>query len=437
MGLTVKEYATLHDKIANGKASPEEVKQVQQYLVDKGFNIKVDGYAGPKTMDAMNKYVKTKYTTDSEAEGTPAETAGDVNGEAANEDDEYSLSSDKLDKLGESAVNKLKESSEYNAASQKESAAIDKFKRKKEYARQDVANITQAGVDAIKLTQAINQIKQGRKAAAELKGNRPEMPQALPSQPLQKAAQEAEAQAQYGLGDRTKGYMAARDLAAYSNALAAARTAGAGQANLVGSASQGLYNDILNRNLAAGAQDEQARFAKAQYSGELANAQTKEQLANQGRQLQYGYAPKLEEWQIANAEARALTQAGNRNVSNMLSMAPYRAANLAYQYYNSRVQRGNAPVPGSPQWEAEQEAQAKFNQQKAIENLAKRQATENLIKGKINSAGSWIQGQGQNLKNWYNSNFNQSAPNVKDYYDIPNGVQAQNNYYGIPQNYLG
>jgi hypothetical protein len=436
MGLTAKEYATLHDKIASGKASADEVKQVQQYLVDKGFNVKIDGDAGPKTMAAMDKYVKTNYTADSEAEGSSAETAGDVNSEMANEGDEYSLSSDKLDALGQSAVNKLKSSSEYNAASQKEAEAIDKFKRGKEYARQDVANITQAGVDAIKLTQAINQIKQGQKAAAELKGNRPQMPQALPSQPLQKAAQDAEAAAQYGMGDRTKGYVASRDLSAYANALAAARTAGAGQANLVGSAAQGLYGETLNRNLAAGAQDEAARLGKAQFSAELANAQASEQSMNQARQLQYGYAPKLEEWQIANAEARGLTQAGNRNMSNILSMAPYRAANLAYQYYNSPVQRGNAPVPGSPQWEQQQAEQAKFNQQKAIENLARRQATENLIKGKLNSAGSWIQDQGQNVKSWYDYNLGKNSY-LKNYQDAPVGPAPQDNYYGIPQNYLG
>jgi len=441
MGLTAKEYAILHDKIAKKTASKEEIMKVQEYLNSKGYKLIVDGDAGynakeSKTMSAMNKYVKSGYPTDAEAEGTPEETAGDINGESANEGDEYSLSPDKLDALGQSAVNKLKDNSEYNAKSSKESAAIDKFKRGKEYARQDVANITQAGVDGIKLVQAINQIKQGQKAASELKGNRPQMPQALPSQPLQKAAQDAEAQAQYGLGDRTKGYVASRDLSAYANALTAARTAGAGQANLVGSAAQGLYNDTLNRNLAAGAQDEAARMAKAQFSGEMANAQAQEQALNQGRQLQYGYAPKLEEWQIANAEARGLTQAGNRNMSNILSMAPYRAANLAYQYYNSPVQRGNAPVPGSPQWEQQQAEQAKFNQQKAIENLARRQATENLIKGKLNSAGSWIQDQGQNIKSWYDYNLGKNSY-LKDYQDAPAGPMAKDNYYGIPQNYLG
>lgn len=423
--LTLEQVKALYDK--KDSLSKEDIQSIQQFLIDNGYNVKggADGVFGPSTQKAVEEVIAKSPVT---SEAPAASPVNDVIDNATKE----GLSLDQAAQELQQATNTQ------NTSDAQNNQAVSDFKKGRDYAKTDVYNIAQTGVDAIKTAQALGQIRQGSQASAKLAANRPNMPQQLPSEDLQRAAQEAQAASQYGLGDRTKGYLASRDLASYANSLAAARTAGAGQAGVMGSVAQGLSRNIMERNLQTAAADEEARLAKQQYSGGLAGAQANQQANMYGNQLQYGYAPRLAEYQQSLAEARNLQQAGNINLSNQLGVMPYRAANMAYNYYNTGQQRGYQPIQGTPEYnQMMQEKAAQGNyalQQQAIESMARKQATQQWLQNRMGSVRSAAQGVG----NWWNKNVSgnyQEMPiqDAKQYYDQP----QVNPYYGIPQNTIG
>ena len=383
--------------------SKEEATAFQTELQTKGFELPTygaDGDIGGETTSAIDSYLTSEaYTTDTAPEATPdATTTTTTNGSGTPTEPE-----DKSTAASRLAEKRLKEEEQYV----EEKGAADRFAAEKSGTQKDVYNIAQVGTDAARLAQALGQIKQGKRQREEAK--RPQLHLREVSPELQGAHQRALERTGQGFTDAERAGLAQDDLYKYSNAMQ--QVGQSGQASSIGTNAQALYGQSLKSNLSRAVADSQARQANEAYAANTAAQLAADKDKLQAYQLQYGYAPALQDYRRQVGDAAALERQGRVNVDNLMSVAPYRAANLAGDYKGAGVQRGN---------------------ETALER-------ENRIADSKERRRAWFQNMAQKFKKPQTPAVDPNAPidpqfNPNDpIYDLPdynpNLEQQQNPYY--------
>lgn len=413
------EFKKLYTKYKTSPSdlSEEDIKSIQKFLAEKGYDLSYvnksgdtvsgedaqDGIIGEKFETAINGYWNDKFMDDYEKEAlevgedgryvNPEEAYSLVDAYGGVNDgrlpssidlkrfpDEFSFDGYERASVGDDtllltpqekvgfdmrqrASERIKQEAETNRLAQEESdarAALDKDVQKK---RADIYNTMLLGGDLMKTAQAISQIQAGKNQRQQLK--RPEMPEIRPNELLREAAQDAQADAQYGLSDSARSAMNQTDLSNYVNALSAIKTSSGGQASNVGPQLQALYRQAIQRNLSNAMANDQLKNEKSRIAANLAGQSASEQAQLNRMNLEYGYMPRLKEYNAAMGEARRTEQVGRANMNNIFDTAKYHLSNVIPQYYRGQEQSGQMPLQGTQarrDYDAELEAEKRVRQ---------------------------------------------------------------------------
>lgn len=408
--MNVKEFIDIYNKYKNGtQLTTDESSMLQQFLVDKGYDIGpsgVDGNIGNNTKKALSEYESSgDLNTDIETYYSSADPMAKQGGKYLNPmavldavetgevewsdvdrsafDEDWLLSNNisptefKTGELGDGFANIQAAHGDMLADYRTRVEAGEKLQADRDYARADIYNITKGAVDVTKAVEAASQIAQGRETREELEANRPDAPLQARGEELREATQEAGARAQRGLSQQSLGALGARDMAAFANAMRAAQTFSGGQASVGGSLASKAYRDALDRNLSTVLQNEAANQANFQQYAQLAGARANE-LADINRVNQRNHEMDRQEYNRALGEAAALERTGRVNRANLLATLPTTAANITRQYYKVGQQRGNKPLEGTPEAVA-------FDANREAFRLAKKQKMQSDLDNMINA----------------------------------------------------
>ena len=314
--------------------SSEEQTSFQQYLIDSGHDLPkygADGEIGDETKSALESFKKSDDFTSTESTNAPAQsdassqTEGNVGSPEANQ---------------ESALQrKVRQTREKSSSFAENEGARQKFEKDKGFATRDAYNLVQTGVDASRLASAIGQIKSGKRQRDE--AEKPSFNQREVSPELQGRYNQALARSQKGFTDAERSAMSQDDLYKYSNALQGVGALGQGQASIAGVGAQALHGQSLKSNLQRTVADAQARQSNEAYATQAASALAQDKDSLYRTNLQANYAPALQDYRRQLGEAGITERQGRVNMDNLMSVAPYRTANIANQYFGRNVQRGN------------------------------------------------------------------------------------------------
>jgi hypothetical protein len=287
----------------------------------------------------------------------------------------------RMGKLQGKQNEKLKRSKEEQDKALASKKGGEDFLREKGYAKQDAYNLAQTGVDAARLAQAMQQINAGKQQREDAK--KPSLNLREVSPELKNSYQRALAETGRGFSDAERSAMQQDDLSKYSNALKSTGALGSGQAGLSGVGAQALYGSSLKSNLDRVKADAELRGRNNAYADQAGQslAADKASLANQ--QLQFGYAPALEEYHRQLGEAGITERQGRVNMDKLMSTSPYRIGNMVDDYYGRSVYRGD-------------QSASDFNQARANERANLRSAPNRIASG-VKNAGNNIVGGAQGL----------------------------------------
>lgn len=315
--------------------SEDERKQFQQYLVDKGYDLPehgVDGVIGTETINAMNNYIASdQYKTDFTES---PDTAGPVADPVVDDPDNPDNPSDNLTPLQRIEM----ESAKRAQADADKAKAINKFENDRDRFGRDIYNISQAGVDLSRLASSLGQIRSGQRQRQE--AVRPQLNQRELSPELRASYQRTLPLVNKGFSDRERAALAEQNLYGYANALNSVGALGQGQSSIAGVGAQRLHGLNLKNNLNTAVADAQARMGNLSLNMQAGNALAADRDSLYRTSLQYDYLPKLREYLSRLGEAGITERQGRSNLDKLLSQAPYRAHNLAHDYYGTKVQTG-------------------------------------------------------------------------------------------------
>jgi len=304
------------DKNHFDNLSKDEIKYVQKYLMEKGFDLSnygADGVIGEETLSAIDSY------------GSAAEQVPEILEEGINQDrNEGESQEDYISR-------RISEKQSRDAEIQNQENIDKQFQRDRGIASRDAYNITQGAVDLGRLASSINQIKQGKRQRND--AERPEYTPRPVSPELKNQYYTALKDSQKGFTDSERSAMDESNLYAHANSLRSVAALGSGQAGISASGAQALHGKNLKNNLNSAIANAQARQSNQAFATDAARslAADKNDIYRMG--MQYNYLPKLQEYRRSLGEASALERQGRVNLDNLASLAPYRAVNMVRDNY--------------------------------------------------------------------------------------------------------
>lgn len=314
---------------------PEEDRRAfQQELINRGYELPkfgADGDIGDETKTAFLEFAKSD-----EFAGAVVPSVNSAENNDGNTDTPDNNTGD--GNTGNAWANRLDKVAQENKIYADNKAAADNFNREKGLAQRDVYNAGLVGTDLARLGSALSQIKTGKQQQED--AVRPTMPMREVSPELSGAYQRSLANTGRGFTDAERAGMSSLDLAALSNSLKSVGALNAGQSSVAGVGAQQIHNNMIKENLRRGVADAQARQANDAYTAQTGQALARDKDSLFRSQLQFGYMPALKDYRNKMRDAMLTEQQGRVNMDNLLSVAPYRSANLVKDYYGGGVSRG-------------------------------------------------------------------------------------------------
>lgn len=229
--------------------------------------------------------------------------------------------------------------------SDQERTAKGKAFRELEYKKEDVSNVATAALTAGKLAQATGDIAKGKQRLQELE--KPKAPGLEQPTQLNEMARQAMAEAGKGFSDRTRGALAAQNIASQALAAKSARQAAGGQASVAGALGQQQHVTNLRQNLQQAMAEEQAGAGKRGIALDAAGRLAQEG-ARRNQIRESRYMTSQQDFQREQDYGRRQRATGGYNLARALETMPEQVTKYAGDYYKMQQQRGIVPTEGMP-----------------------------------------------------------------------------------------